>query len=170
MRVRSFRGEVGRKDLVFETTPHGAGSVMVWGGICCDGRLPLIILRSSLNGHRYQQILENDLLPRAEDLLGSRETAWRLQDDNAPPHRSHVVREFQEACGIRRIKWPARSPDISSIEHLWDEVGRRVRQRDPPPASLAQLACALREEWELFPKASFDISSLACREGCIRSS
>lgn len=152
-RVRRYLGEVLRNDLVFETTPHGGGSVMVWGGICCDGRSPLIILRCTVNGQRYRQLLANNLLPWAEELLGPRETAWRLQDDNAPPHRSRVVREFQEASRIRTIDWPARSPDLNPIEHLWDEMGRRVRQRDPPPASIAQLACALREEWAAVPQS-----------------
>ena len=153
LRVRRYRGEFLREDLVSEVTPHGGGSVMVWGAICCDGRSRLIVLPGSLNGQRYRQVLENHLIPWAEALLGPRETAWRLQDDNAPPHRSQAVREFQEASRIRRIDWPARSPDLNPIEHLWDEVGRRVKQRDPPPASLAQLANALREEWEAVPQS-----------------
>ena len=43
---------------------------------------------------------------------------------------------------------------MNPIEHLWDQLGRRVRQRNPPPTSIAQLALALREEWEAIPLGS----------------
>lgn len=26
-----------------------------------------------------------------------------------------------------RIDWPARNPDTNPIEHVWDELGRRIR-------------------------------------------
>ena len=31
---------------------------------------------------------------------------------------------------VNVLDWPARSPDISPIEHLWDHLGRRVRERN----------------------------------------
>lgn len=152
MRVRRYEGEVLRNDLICETTQQGGGSVMVWGGICSDGRTSLVVLPTSLNGPRYRQLLQEHLLPWAEELLGPRETAWKLQDDNAAPHRSRVVQDFLDQSGVRRIEWPARSPDLNPIEHLWDEMGRRVRQRDPPVSSLTELANALREVWEAIPQ------------------
>ena len=27
------------------------------------------------------------------------------------------------------LQWPARSPDLSPIEHLWDHLSRQVRER-----------------------------------------
>lgn len=150
IRVWRRRTETLRQDLVAETTAFGGGSVMVWGAICCDGRSSLVVLRGTVTGDAYRQILSDHLLPWAEQLLGSRHTEWLLQDDNATPHRCQAVQRFLQTSNIRRIDWPARSPDLNPIEHLWDELGRRVRQRGP--TSIAQLATVLKEEWDAIPQ------------------
>ena len=50
------------------------------------------------------------------------------------------------------MRWPARSPDHNPIEHLWDELDRRVRQRQPAPQNLRQLEQALQNEWQTIPQ------------------
>jgi hypothetical protein len=43
--------------------------------------------------------------------------------------------------------------DLNLIEHLWDEVGRRVRRRVNSLESVDQLQGALRDEWNTIPQA-----------------
>ena len=43
--------------------------------------------------------------------------------------------------------WAALSPDLSPIEHLWDELSRRVRHRQNPRETLQELRDALVHEW-----------------------
>ncbi|UYV84810.1 hypothetical protein LAZ67_X003586 [Cordylochernes scorpioides] len=52
---------------------------------------------------------------------------------------------------IRRMDWPARSPDLNPIEHVWDALGRRIGARHPSPRTLVELRTALLEEWGLLP-------------------
>ena len=35
--------------------------------------------------------------------------------------------------GVEVLDWTSRSPDPNPIEHIWDELGRRVRQQVNPP-------------------------------------
>ncbi|VDI58173.1 Hypothetical predicted protein [Mytilus galloprovincialis] len=51
---------------------------------------------------------------------------------------------------IRVLPWPEMSPDLSPIENLWYELGRRIRNSQNPPETwetLAQLRTALFREW-----------------------
>jgi transposase len=45
------------------------------------------------------------------------------------------------------LPWPSKSPDLNPIEHLVDDLDRRVRQRKPQPQSLQQLVNALQDEY-----------------------
>ncbi|KAL5016517.1 hypothetical protein ScPMuIL_006106 [Solemya velum] len=54
------------------------------------------------------------------------------------------VNQNNEAFQIARFEPP--------FEHLWDELDRRVRQRQPPPQSLQQLVNALQAEWANIPE------------------
>ena len=48
--------------------------------------------------------------------------------------------------------WPSQSPDLNPIEHLWDELERRIRKRNPLLKNKSKLIAALQEEWEQIPK------------------
>jgi transposase len=63
------------------------------------------------------------------------------------------------------LPWPSKSPDFNPIEHLWDALDRRVRQRQPQPQSLQQLVNALQDEWKNIPQQAIRtlISSMSRR-------
>ncbi|XP_041366897.1 corticotropin-releasing factor receptor 1-like [Gigantopelta aegis] len=88
------------------------------------------------------------------DVFRLRRVGRRLvfQDGNARAHRARIVNAHLQPHNIYRMPWPAMSPDLSPIEHVWDMIGRRVRQRQRPPTTLAELDQALQEEWNRPPQ------------------
>ena len=74
-----------------------------------------------------------------------------LQQDNARPHVARVCQDFLANNNIAPLAWPLYSPDLTPIEHMWDELDRRVRKRRNPPTTLAQLRNALIDEWNNIP-------------------
>ncbi|GFX61706.1 transposable element Tcb2 transposase [Trichonephila clavipes] len=50
------------------------------------------------------------------------------------------------------MEWPASSPNMNTIEHVWDALGRRVAGRQTPPQTLQELERALLEEWDSIPQ------------------
>jgi transposase len=50
-------------------------------------------------------------------------------DDNARPHRSRAVTAYLQSEAVTPVPWPAISPDLNPIEHIWDMVGHRIHAR-----------------------------------------
>lgn len=76
-----------------------------------------------------------------------------LQHGDARPHVARICAQFLKAENIPALPWPACSPDMSPIEHVWDSLDRRIRQRVPVSADLQQLQTAVEEEWSNIPEA-----------------
>jgi transposase len=61
-----------------------------------------------------------------------------FQNDNALPHVARICTQFLDAEIVPVLPWPAYSPDMSLIEHIWDALDRRVRLRVPVPDNIKQ--------------------------------
>ena len=121
--------------IVSEYDRFGGGLVMVWADVTMNQRTRLFIVDGNINAQRY---VEEILQPVVVPFLGRMNRGAVLQDDNARPHRGRVVNEFIRQFNIRRLDWPANSPDLNPNEYIWDELGGRVYRHNPPQA-LVQL-------------------------------
>ncbi|KAI5750288.1 hypothetical protein M8J76_014383 [Diaphorina citri] len=136
-----------------EREPYGGGSVMFWAGISSEGRTELVSVPSpTLNAERYvTDILEEHVVP----LSRIQGTDFILMHDNARPHVAARVTQFLQEARIGTLPHPAISPDLNPIEHAWDMLKRRIRARDPAPATLPELEQAAKEEWRNIPQEMF---------------
>jgi transposase len=64
-------------------------------------------------------------------------------DDNARPHRSIAATAYLQSEAVTSVSWPAMSPDLNPIEHIWDMLGRRIQAREPPVQNILQLEAAI---------------------------
>ena len=132
---------------VKETDRFGGAIVMVLGGISHVGKTNL----KNLNGIRYR---DETLAPIVLPFIRTHHFNHVFQQDNARCHISRVAMNFLNDNHIHTLPWPALSPDLNPIEHLWHELGRRVRRRVNPPESIDQLQRVLTDEWNNIPQAS----------------
>ncbi len=90
-----------------------------------------------------------------------------LQHNNARPHVARICTQFPEAENIPVLVWPAYSPDMSPIEHVWDALDRRIRQRVLVPANIQQLHTAIEEEWTNIKQATINNLINSMRRRCV---
>ncbi|GFT48443.1 transposable element Tcb1 transposase [Trichonephila clavipes] len=88
--------------------------VRVWRHPAYDSRSTLIVMRGTLTGQCYvDDILRPHIGPFLNGLPGA-----IFQQDNALPHTARVVQDFLRH--FETLPCPARSPDLSPVEHVWD--------------------------------------------------
>ncbi|GFU68876.1 transposable element Tcb2 transposase [Trichonephila clavipes] len=81
-----------------------------------------------------------------------------FMDDNAPCHHTVAAEQLLESEDIERMDWPARSPDLNPIEHVWDFLCRPLAARTLPPVTIRELRLALQDEWAAMPHQLIDTS------------
>ena len=121
---------------------------MVWAGFSYNHRTPLHFFDNPVNANTHQGVLQNHVTP----LFHQHAELQYLQQDNARPHTARATMMYLQANNIPVMPWPSLSPDMAPIEHVWDELGRRVDSRGRPD-TLQGLRRALTQEWGQLPQA-----------------
>ena len=103
---------------------------------------------SDVTGAVYRRVLEEHLVPHGRTWYHYN---WLLADDNARPHRAWVVDAYLHEQDIIRIDWAPYRPDMNSIEHIWDEIGRGLEGLDPQSVNVRQLGVVVQNLWQQIP-------------------
>ena len=129
------------------TVKHGGGNnLMVWGCMGWNGVGRLTEVQGIMDAKQYCEILEDGLVDSFEE-LDIEEGERIFQQDNDPKHTSKLATEWFEDNNIHLLVWPAQSPDLNPIEHLWVHLKNRMKKYPNPPKGVHELWERVAEEW-----------------------
>lgn len=151
-RIRTWRrrGHRFRQNNVEPVRAFGGGSIMVWGGISIRGRTNLVTVPPP--GMTAVRSIAETLRPHVILMRRQMGRNFILMQDNARPHTARIVVNFLEDNNIEML--PPMSPDLNPIEHVWDMMGRALRNLERQPNNLEQLETALHLIWAQIPQTT----------------
>ncbi|KAG2208413.1 hypothetical protein INT46_009614 [Mucor plumbeus] len=142
----------------YQTEPHvegDGGSVLFLGCITANGPgYGTTVMDGSVDSTVYVDILQTSLLDTLEYYDMDRNVI-RFQQDNATPHTSGITQDWFSANGFifETIRdWPAQSPDLNPIEHVWYQLKRRLNTYPTRPTTKEELEARITSEWYKFTK------------------
>ncbi|GFX17722.1 transposable element Tc3 transposase [Trichonephila clavipes] len=120
------------QENTIERHRYGGAGWLIWGGIILGSRTDLHVQSVTTAGHIYRDVI---LKQHAHECLQSED--------------------------ITRMDWPAYSPDLNPIEHVWDMLSRRIAARLP------ELRRTLLDEWCNIPRDQIDNLKLSMPRRCM---
>ena len=140
--------DLRKEKKIFSKRHSGGGSVMTWAGFSSAGCTEIAFTTARLNAARYQDILEEYLIPTAPLITNGK---WTFMQDNAPSHRAESTRAFLSANEVDVIEWPPYSPDLNPIENLWGWLVRKVYEHGRQFVTKEDLKRTIVNEWAKIP-------------------
>lgn len=135
------------------TYKHGGGGIMVWGCMTSLGVGYLCKIDGIMDRHLYETILQEDLL-NTIGFYGFDKSRVIFQHDNDPKHKASSIQQWLSDHELRVLPWPAQSPDMNPIEHLWAHVKRQLNKYMAPPNGINELWERIQEVWNSIDTAT----------------
>ena len=128
---------------------HGGGRIMVWSCFTRKGVGYCTLIEGNMDQKLYKDILRDDLVETLR-YYKLRKSEIIFQHDNDPKHTAKSVQNWL-AKKFTVLKWPSNSPDLNPIEHLWNQVKRKLQDYETIPTSCKELWERFQLEWNRIP-------------------
>jgi len=141
------KGEGLSDRLVQDTVKFGGGSLMMWGCMLWEGPGFACKIDGKMDGDLYVKIMQDEL---QDSLAYYHKLASQVifQQDNDPKHTCNKAKTYFQDQDYQVLLWPANSPDLNPIEHLWDHLKKRLGTYEEPPNGILQLWERVQKEWD----------------------
>ena len=119
---------------------------MLWGCMPWEGVRLACKIDGNMDAKLYTQILQDEL---QNSLIhyGRDPSSIIFQQDNDSKHTCQKARKWFKDHDYNVLLWPAQSPDLNPIEHLWDHVKRKLAEHEVAPRGILELWERVEEEW-----------------------
>ena len=129
---------------------------MVWDGIGLNVKFGPVIFQhfgpGRDNGVTTARYIDQDLRPHVVPHF-ARHQNKTFQQNNARAHTSRATRDFLQQNNVNVMNWPALTPDLNPIEHLWDDIQRRLNEEQLNTTTASELSVAFQRVWTRIPIA-----------------
>ncbi len=102
---------------------------MIWGAMSSVGVGPFCFFKTNVTAPVYQEMLENFMLPSADQLF--KDADFIFQQDLVPAHTAKSTTSWLNDHGVGVLDWPANSPELNPIENICCIVKRKMRNKKP---------------------------------------
>ena len=142
-------------DCLAPTFKSGRSSVMVWGAFVDSTTLPLVVMPPSRR--TAADFVDIVYQPALGPFLEAHDDAssLTLMEDGAPVHRSNAPRIWREEHHLKKLAWPAQSPDLNPIENLWKTLKDEVQTKSRPK-NVDEMQTALHAAWQAVPPSALE--------------
>jgi hypothetical protein len=144
-------GEDLQERHIKQVVKYGGGSVMIWGCMTSEGPGFMCKIEGTMDRHLYKSILEGDLV-QTINWYNMDPRMVIFQQDNDSKHRSKLVMDWLNEQEFDVLEWPAQSPDLNPIEHLWATLKRRLNEYEHPANGILELWERIESEWAKIDK------------------
>ncbi|KAG0847169.1 hypothetical protein G6F17_012770 [Rhizopus arrhizus] len=137
------------------TVKGGGGSVMMWDWITYDGPgYACRIYDGTMKKEDYVHILDTTLMDTLNYYNYDPKSIY-FQQDNDPKHTSKVAKAWFEENNFDSksiYSWPAQSPDLNPIEHVWHHLKLKLSAYETRAKGVHELWDRIEEQWASFTK------------------
>ena len=125
-----------------KTVKFGGVKIMAWDYIQYGGVREICRVEGNINSLKYQEVFAASYIP-------NHKRGQILQQDGAPSQTSISRSKWLKAKKMKVLQdWPAQSPDMDIIEHVWGRMKEEAWKTKPKN---------LDELWEVCKTAFFAI-------------